>query len=214
MSKLYKDVDRSEWPMPGHMVNACYNPSSNDITFPAAILQAPFYSIKQSRSENLGGIGAVIGHEISHAFDNNGAKCDENGNLNNWWTDEDFKRFEERTHARIEEFDGIELPQGKVNGAFIVSENIADNGGMAVTLEMMSHLKDADYQAYFRNWARVWCMKARPEYLQLLIAVDVHGPAELRANMQPRNFPEWYEAFGVTDKDKMYLAPDKRVVIW
>ena len=214
LGKLYKDVDRTEWPMPGHMVNACYNPSSNDITFPAAILQAPFYSIKQSRSENLGGIGAVIGHEISHAFDNNGAKCDENGNLNNWWTDEDFNRFEERTHAMIEEFDGIELPQGKVNGTFIVSENIADNGGMAVTLEMMSHLKDADYQAYFRNWARVWCMKARPEYLQLLLSVDVHGPAELRANMQPRNFPEWYEAFGVTEKDGMYLAPEKRVTIW
>lgn len=214
MSKLYKDVDRSEWPMPGHMVNACYNPTSNDITFPAAILQAPFYSIKQSRSENLGGIGAVIGHEISHAFDNNGAKCDENGNLNNWWTDEDFKRFEERTHAMIEEFDGIELPQGKVNGTFIVSENIADNGGMAVTLEMMSHLKDADYQAYFRNWARVWCMKARPEFLKLLLSVDVHGPAELRANMQPRNFTEWYEAFGVTENDGMYLAPDKRVTIW
>ena len=213
-SKLYKDVDRTEWPMPGHMVNACYSPTSNDITFPAAILQAPFYSIKQSRSENLGGIGAVIGHEISHAFDNNGAKCDENGNLNNWWTDEDFKRFEERTHAMIEEFDGIELPQGKVNGTFIVSENIADNGGMAVTLEMMSHMKDADYQAYFRNWARVWCMKARPEYLQLLLSVDVHGPAELRANMQPRNFSEWYEAFGVTEKDGMYLAPEKRVTIW
>ncbi|MCH5152678.1 MAG: M13 family peptidase [Clostridiales bacterium] len=213
-SKLYKDVDRTEWPMPGHMVNACYSPTSNDITFPAAILQAPFYSIKQSRSENLGGIGAVIGHEISHAFDNNGAKCDENGNLNNWWTDEDFKRFEERTHAMIEEFDGIELPQGKVNGKFIVSENIADNGGMAVTLEMMSHLKNADYQAYFRNWARVWCMKARPEYLQLLLSVDVHGPAELRANMQPRNFPEWYKAFDVTEKDGMYLAPEKRVTIW
>ena len=214
IGKLYKDVDRTEWPMPGHMVNACYNPSSNDITFPAAILQAPFYSIKQSRSENLGGIGAVIGHEISHAFDNNGAKCDENGNLNNWWTDEDFKRFEERTHAMIEEFDGIELPQGKVNGTFIVSENIADNGGMAVTLEMMKHVKNADYQAYFRNWARVWCMKARPEYLQLLLSVDVHGPAELRANMQPRNFTEWYEAFNVTDKDGMYLAPEKRVIIW
>ena len=214
LSKLYKDVDRSEWPMPGHMVNACYNPTSNDITFPAAILQAPFYSIKQSRSENLGGIGAVIGHEISHAFDNNGAKCDENGNLNNWWTEEDFKRFEQRTHAMIEEFDGIELPQGKVNGTFIVSENIADNGGMAVTLEMMSHLKNADYQAYFCNWARVWCMKARPEYLQLLLSVDVHGPAELRANMQPRNFAEWYKAFGVTEKDGMYLAPEKRVTIW
>ena len=214
LSKLYKEVDRTEWPMPGHMVNACYNPTSNDITFPAAILQAPFYSIKQSRSENLGGIGAVIGHEISHAFDNNGAKCDEDGNLNNWWTEEDFKAFEERTHAMIEEFDGIELPQGKVNGTFIVSENIADNGGMAVTLEMMSHLKNADYQAYFYNWARVWCMKARPEFLQLLLAVDVHGPAELRANMQPRNFAEWYKAFGVTEKDKMYLPPEKRVTIW
>ena len=214
LAKLYKDVDRTEWPMPGHMVNACYNPTSNDITFPAAILQAPFYSIKQSRSENLGGIGAVIGHEISHAFDNNGAKCDENGNLNNWWTEEDFKRFEERTHAMIEEFDGIELPQGKVNGTFIVSENIADNGGMAVTLEIMSHLKDADYQAYFYNWARVWCMKARPEFLKLLLSVDVHGPAELRANMQPRNFAEWYKAFNVTEKDKMYLPPEKRVTIW
>lgn len=214
LARLNKDVDRTEWPMPGHMVNACYNPTSNDITFPAAILQAPFYSIKQSRSENLGGIGAVIGHEISHAFDNNGAKCDENGNLNNWWTEEDFRRFEERTHAMIEEFDGIELPQGKVNGTFIVSENIADNGGMAVTLEMMSHVKDADYKAYFANWARVWCMKARPEYLKLLLSVDVHGPAELRANMQPRNFTEWYEAFGVTEKDGMYLAPEKRVIIW
>ena len=214
LDKLYKDVDRSQWPMPGHMVNACYNPTSNDITFPAAILQAPFYSIKQSRSENLGGIGAVIGHEISHAFDNNGAKCDENGNLCNWWTEEDFRRFEERTKAMIEEFDGIQLPQGKVNGAFIVSENIADNGGMAVTLEMMGRLKDADYKAYFCNWARVWCMKARPEFLQLLLSVDVHGPAELRANMQPRNFPEWYQAFDVTDQDGMYLAPDKRVIIW
>lgn len=213
-SKLFKEVDRTEWLMPGHMVNACYSPTSNDITFPAAILQAPFYSIKQSRSENLGGIGAVIGHEISHAFDNNGAKCDENGNLHNWWTEEDFKRFEERTHAMIEEFDGIELPQGKVNGTFIVSENIADNGGMAVTLEIMSHMKDADYQAYFRNWARVWCMKARPEYLQLLLSVDVHGPAVLRANMQPRNFEEWYKAFEVTATDKMYLPAEKRVVIW
>lgn len=214
LEKLFKDVDRTEWYMPGHMVNACFNPTSNDITFPAAILQAPFYSIKQSRSENLGGIGAVIGHEISHAFDNNGAKCDENGNLNNWWTDEDFKRFEERTHAMIEEFDGIELPQGKVNGAFIVSENIADNGGMAVTLEIMSRLKKADYKKYFYNWARVWCMKARPEFLKLILSVDVHAPASLRANMQPRNFEEWYKTFGVKEKDGMYLAPEKRVIIW
>lgn len=214
MSKLFKNVDRTDWVMPGHMVNACYNPSFNDITFPAAILQPPFYSIKQSRSENLGGIGAVIGHEISHAFDNNGAKCDENGNLNNWWTDEDFAAFEAKTKDMIAEFEGIELPWGKVNSTLIVSENIADNGGMAVTLEIMSNMPDADYKAYFTNWARVWCLKGRPEYLQLLLNVDVHAPTVLRANMQPRNFDEWYKAFDVKETDKMYIAPEKRVIIW
>lgn len=212
--KLWKPVDRTEWVMAGHVVNACYNPTSNDITFPAAILQKPFYSIHQSRSENLGGIGAVIGHEISHAFDNNGAKCDENGNLNNWWTKEDNKKFVAKTKAMIKEFEGIELEWGKVNAAFIVSENIADNGGMAVTLEIMSNMENADYEAYFRNWARVWCLKGRPEYLQLLLQVDVHAPAYLRANMQPRNFDAWYKTFDVKPSDKMYIAPQNRVVIW
>ena len=212
--KLYKDVNRAKWVMPGHMVNAFYNPFSNDITFPAAILQAPFYSIKQSRSSNLGGIGAVIGHEISHAFDNNGAKCDENGNLNNWWTKDDFKKFTLKTKSMIKEFEGIELPWGKVNAKFIVSENIADNGGMAVTLEIMSGMKDADYKEYFFNWARVWCMKAREEYLKLLLQIDVHAPSVLRANMQPRNFTEWYDTFEIKSTDKMYIAPQKRVIIW
>ncbi len=213
-SKLFKDVDRTKWVMPGHMVNACYNPTSNDITFPAAILQAPFYSIKQTRSENLGGIGAVIGHEISHAFDNNGANCDENGNLVNWWTKEDHKMFVKKTKAMIKEFEGIELPWGKVNSTLIVSENIADNGGMAVTLEIMSKMDDANYEEYFKNWARVWCLKGKPEYLQLLLNVDVHAPTVLRANMQPRNFEEWYKTFNVKKTDKMYIAPSKRVVIW
>ncbi len=213
-SKLNEPVDRSKWAMPGHMVNACYSPYVNDITFPAAILQAPFYSINQSRSENLGGIGAVIGHEISHAFDNNGANCDEKGNINNWWTKEDYKNFKKRTKAMIKEFEGITLPWGEVNSSLIVSENIADNGGMAVTLDLMKKLKDASYEEYFKNWARVWCMKGKPEYLALLLKVDVHAPTILRANMQPRNFPEWYETFSVTSKDKMYLAPSKRVVIW
>lgn len=207
-------VDRTKWVMPGHVVNACYNPSLNDITFPAAILQAPFYSIKQSRSENLGGIGAVIAHEISHAFDNNGAAFDENGNLNNWWTKEDQKNFKERTKAMVKEFDKIELPWGTVNGKFIVSENIADNGGMGATLEVMSHTEDANYEEYFASWAKIWCMKAKPEYLQLLLSIDVHAPNILRANMQPRNFEEWYTTFGVTKSDKMYLAPNKRVTIW
>ncbi len=207
-------VDRTKWVMPGHVVNACYNPSLNDITFPAAILQAPFYSIKQSRSQNLGGIGAVIAHEISHAFDNNGAKFDENGNLKNWWTEEDNKRFEERTEAMVQEFEGIELPWGTVNGKFIVSENIADNGGMGATLEVMSHTDGADYEEYFKNWARIWCMKAKEEYLKLILSVDVHAPAILRANMQPRNFEEWYKTFDVKETDGMYLAPEKRVTIW
>ena len=214
LSKLTEPTDPTKWQMPGHMVNACYDPSVNDITFPAAILQPPFYSLKQSRSENLGGIGAVIGHEISHAFDSNGAKCDENGNINNWWTAGDQKRFKTKVNAMIKQFDGIELPWGKVNGKFIVSENMADNGGMAVTLEIMSKTPNASYEEYFINWAKVWCIKAKPEYQQLLLNLDVHGPNILRTNMPPRNFPEWYETFNVKKTDKMYLAPNKRIVIW
>ena len=213
-SKLNKEVDRTHWAMPGHMVNACYDPFVNDITFPAAILQPPFYSIHQTRSENLGGIGAVIGHEISHAFDSNGAKCDELGNLNNWWTKADERKFNKKVNAMIKQFDGIELPWGKVNGKFTVSENIADNGGMAVTLDIMSQTEGVSFEEYFANWARVWCQKAKPEYQALLLQVDVHGPCYLRANMPPRNFPEWYAAFNVKKSDGMYLAPSKRVVIW
>ena len=213
-AKLGKEVDRTHWAMPGHMVNACYDPFVNDITFPAAILQAPFYSIHQTRSENLGGIGAVIGHEISHAFDSNGAKCDELGNLNNWWTKADERKFNKKVQAMVKQFDGIELPWGVCNGKFTVSENIADNGGMAVTLDIMSNSENVSFEEYFSNWARVWCQKAKPEYQALLLQVDVHGPAYLRANMPPRNFPEWYETFKVKKTDGMYLAPSKRVVIW
>ena len=213
-SKLGEEVDRTRWAMPGHMVNACYDPFVNDITFPAAILQPPFYSIHQSRSENLGGIGAVIGHEISHAFDSNGAKCDELGNLNNWWTKADERKFNKKVNAMIKQFDGIELPWGVCNGKFTVSENIADNGGMAVTLDIMSHSENVSFEEYFTNWARVWCQKAKPEYQALLLQVDVHGPAYLRCNMPPRNFSEWYETYGVKKSDEMYLAPSKRIVVW
>ena len=213
-AKLNEEVDRTHWAMPGHMVNACYDPFVNDITFPAAILQPPFYSIQQTRSENLGGIGAVIGHEISHAFDSNGAKCDELGNLNNWWTKADERKFNKKVNAMIKQFDGIELPWGVCNGKFTVSENIADNGGMAVTLDIMSNTEGVSFEEYFANWARVWCQKAKPEYRALLLQVDVHGPCYLRANMPPRNFPEWYAAFQVKKTDGMYLAPSKRVVIW
>ena len=207
-------TDRDEWPMPGHMVNACYNPNNNDITFPAAILQKPFYDFHQLPEENLGGIGAVIGHEISHAFDNNGAQCDEYGNLKNWWTKEDFDEFNKRTQKMVEQWDGIPFAGGKVNGALVVSENIADNGGMAVVLDIMSRRENPDYKAFFYNWARVWCQKAQPQYQQLLLAVDVHSPAPLRANITPRNFAEWYQVFDVKETDQMYIPADKRIGIW
>lgn len=214
IEKLAKETDRNEWLMPGNMVNACYDPFVNDITFPAAILQAPFYSINQSRSQNLGGIGGVIAHEISHAFDNNGAKFDETGNLFDWWTKEDFAKFKKKTNDMIKQFDGITLPWGEVNAKLIVSENIADNGGMAVSLNILKKMKDASYEEYFINWAKIWCLKAKEEYLQMLLRVDVHGPAILRANMPVRNFDEWYKTFNVTEEDKMYIEPKKRIVIW
>ncbi|MBP5618064.1 MAG: M13 family metallopeptidase, partial [Clostridia bacterium] len=214
IDKLTRPTDFTEWNMPGHMVNASYDPFKNDITFPAAILQKPFYSLTQKREENLGGIGTVIGHEISHAFDNNGAHFDEHGNLHDWWTEEDFKQFEARTQGMIEQYDGIPFHGGKVNGKLVVSENIADNGGMAATLEIMRDLPDAYYKAYFENFARVWCQKASESYIRLLLTNDVHSPAELRANMTPRNFAEWYAAFDVAPTDGMYIPEDKRVAIW
>lgn len=214
LAKLLKPTDFSAWAMPGHMVNACYDPFKNDITFPAAILQKPFYSLNQSYEENLGGIGAVIGHEISHAFDNNGAHFDERGMLKDWWTEGDLKRFEELTKGMIEQWDGIPFHGGKVNGTLVVSENIADNGGMAVTIQIANELENPDFQAYFVNWAKVWCQKAKEKFIRLLLTQDVHSPAELRANMNPRNFKEWYEAFDVKSTDKMFIPEEKRIVIW
>ena len=214
-TKLYKPVDKSAWVMSGNTVNACYNPSFNDITFPAAILQAPFYSIKQTVEENYGGIGCVIGHEISHAFDNNGAQMDELGNINNWWTEEDYKNFQTKIDLMTAEFDGLPLAGATVNGKLSVSENIADNGGIASSLESLKRIKpDCDLKLFFFNYARIWCQKSRPEYTKLLLTVDVHGPNYYRANMQVRNFEEFYDTFNIKSTDKMYLAPEKRLVIW
>lgn len=214
LNKLYKPVDKNEWQMPGHMVNACYDPSRNDITFPAAILQKPFYALSQSISENLGGIGTVIAHEISHAFDNNGAHFDENGNLFNWWSENDSKAFKELTNKMIKQWDGIPFGNTSVNGELVVSENIADNGGMAVTLQIMHTIEDPDFKAYFINWAKIWCQKAKDEYIDFLLKNDVHSPCKLRANIQVRNFKEWYDTFDVTDTDQMYIKEEDRIIIW
>lgn len=200
--------------MPAHMVNAYYDPQQNQIVFPAAILQAPFYSLDQSSSANYGGIGAVIAHEISHAFDTNGASFDENGSLNDWWTEEDYEAFKERTQKVVDEFDGLDSYGAKVNGKLTVSENVADLGGVAAALAAAK--RDADFSAkdFFESWATIWRQKARPEIMQLLAASDVHGPAKFRVNVTVSNFDDFYTTFDVQPSDKMYRAPEDRVMIW
>ncbi|WP_409022326.1 M13 family metallopeptidase [Dellaglioa sp. P0083] len=213
-SKWDKPVDRDLWEMSAATVNAYYHPFKNIIVFPAAILQAPFYSLEQSSSSNYGGIGAVIAHEISHAFDNNGALFDEYGNLNNWWSEADLAHFKELSQQMITEFDGTEFAGQKVNGTLTVSENIADAGGLSCALEAAKSEDDADFEAFFINWAQVWRMKASTQYMQLLLSIDVHAPAKLRANIQVQNLTEFYDAFDIVAGDAMYKAADKRVNIW
>lgn len=213
-AKYNQEPNRNLWQMPASMVNAYYSPTNNQIVFPAAILQRPYYSLSQSPSENYGGIGAVIAHEISHAFDNNGAKFDETGSLNNWWTEEDLKAFDEKAEDMIKLFDGVETGYGACNGKLTVSENIADSGGIRCALEASKKSKDHNYEEFFMNWARVWRQKSSLQYSQLLLTVDVHGPSILRANMQLKNLPEFIELYQLKEGDQMYLAPEKVVSIW
>ncbi len=212
--KWNKPVDRGLWPLSADTVNAMYTPLDNSINFPAAILQAPFYSQEQSVSENYGGIGAVIAHEISHAFDPNGAKFDELGSLANWWTEEDLSKFEELSQAMVEEFDGVEYAGGVVNGAMTMAENVADAGGLACALEAVKKDPQADLEAFFTNWAMIWRQKATPEYEALLLSLDVHAPNKLRANIQLQNMDDFYTVFDIAEGDGMYRAPEDRVIIW
>ena len=213
-SRWNKPVDRMRWEMSAATVNAYYHPFKNIIVFPAAILQAPFYSLKQTSSQNYGGIGAVIAHEISHAFDNNGALFDEYGNLNNWWTPEDSAHFKELAQKMIAEFDGLPIAGQKVNGKLTVSENIADGGGLSCALEAAKEEDDFNAQEFFINWATIWRMKATQQYEQLLLSIDVHAPQKLRANVQAQNQADFYTAFGIQPGDQMYKAPEDRVNIW
>ena len=213
-AQLTQPVDRDKWEMGAATVNAYYSPSKNVIVFPAAILQAPFYSLQQSSSANYGGIGAVIAHEISHAFDNNGAQFDEYGNLNNWWQASDLNHFKALAEQMITQFDGRAFAGATVNGKLTVSENIADAGGLSCALEAAKTAKDADLTAFFTNWATIWRMKATVQYQQLLLNVDVHAPNALRANVQLQNLTDFYDTFAIQPTDGMYLAPEKRVAIW
>ncbi|MFA5470665.1 MAG: M13-type metalloendopeptidase [Acholeplasmataceae bacterium] len=213
-AKYNKEPNKNIWGMPASMVNAYYSPTNNQIVFPAAILQRPYYSLDQTPSENYGGIGAVMAHEISHAFDNNGAKFDETGSLNNWWTDEDLKAFDQKAKDMIALFEGVETGFGPCNGELTVSENIADSGGLRCALEASKKRSDHNLDEFFSNWARVWRNKSSVEYSQLLLRVDVHGPSILRANMQLSNMPEFQELYQIKKDDKMFLPKDKMVSIW
>jgi len=208
------EVDRSAWNMSAHTVNAQYNPLANAITFPAAILQAPFYCSDQSMSANLGGIGAVIAHEITHAFDLSGAQFGADGSLSDWWTESDYGAFSEKAQAMIALFDGVSYGESTVCGTLTVSENIADAGGLATALDVVQSMPDGDPEAFFRNWATIWRSVSTPEYTALLLALDVHAPGKLRANLQLGNLGEFYDTFAVTEEDDMYIVPSCRVTIW
>ena len=207
-------VAENQWGMAPFEVNAYYNPYENLICLPAGILQDPFYSKDQTDSENYGGIGNVIGHELSHAFDTSGAEFDAEGLFTNWWTEEDYKNFEERSKIMVKQYDGYEIHGGKLDGEQTLNENIADNGGVAVALEALKRKGEPNFAEYFETYAKTWAIRLRPEYAKMRLTTDEHGPAEARVNFPVANFDEFYETYGVKEGDKMYLDPELRVIFW
>lgn len=208
-------VDKTEWVAESYGVNAFYNPTNNSITFPAAILNDPFYSKNQKDAQNYGAIGAVIGHEITHAFDSNGSKFDKEGNLSNWWTEADKKAFEKKTDAMVKLWDGVEIFGGKVNGQLTVTENTADAGGLSASLEALQKSDSSvDLKLFFENYAKIWRQKSSLEFNKLMLGTDEHAPAELRVNLQLKNLDAFYDTYDIKKGDEMYLPKDKRVSIW
>ena len=226
VAKLGKPVDKTEWHMSPQTVNAYYNPTFNEIVFPAAILQPPFYNYKADAAVNYGGIGAVIGHEVSHGFDDQGARFDANGNLSNWWTEEDEKEFRALGANLIAQFDSVEaLPGIMLNGEFTQGENIGDLGGVFSAYDgLMAEIsKNGDpgmidgfdqKQRFFLSWSTIWRQLIREEALKNRIKTDPHSPGEYRGYMPIRNMDEFHEAFKTKPGDKMYLSPEQRVKIW
>lgn len=226
LSEINEPVDRKEWGMSPQTVNAYFNPFNNEIVFPAAILQPPFYDYKADEAVNYGGIGAVIGHEISHAFDDSGSRFDGDGNLVNWWTDEDLEKFTERGNALAEQYSNIEvLDSVYINGKFTLGENIGDLGGLLGAYDGLQKYyaengrpENIDgftpEQRFFMSWATVWRTKQRDEALRSQIKTDPHSPGRYRATQPLLNVDAFYEAFDLKEGDEMYLAPEKRVRIW
>ncbi|WP_188568451.1 M13 family metallopeptidase [Undibacterium terreum] len=225
LDKLGKPVDRDEWGMTPQTVNAYYNPEMNEIVFPAAILQPPFFDPKADDAVNYGGIGAVIGHEISHGFDDQGAQYDGTGNLRDWWTKEDHEKFAAKTAVLVKQYNAFSpVPGYNVNGELTLGENIADNSGLSIAYKAYKislNGKPAPVlggltgdQRFFTGFAQVWRGKMRDEAAIVRIKTDPHSPPEFRANGTLRNMPDFYKSFNVKEGDKMYLAPTDRVSIW
>jgi endothelin-converting enzyme/putative endopeptidase len=226
LAKIGSPVDRDEWFMLPQTVNAYYNPGTNEICFPAGILQKPFFHPQADPAENYGGIGAVIGHEIGHGFDDQGSQFDGAGNLHEWWTPEDRSRFSERSEKLARQYDAFSprsLPGEHVNGSLTVGENIGDLGGLTIALQ--AYLISLDgrqppvvegrtgVQRLFLNWAYVWRSKRRPEQERQYLTIDPHSPPEFRANIV-RNLDEFHDAFGTREGDGLWLDPEDRVRIW
>jgi len=223
--KLGQPMDRAEWFMTPQTVNAYYNPVMNEIVFPAAILQPPFFNLEADDAVNYGGIGAVIGHEMGHGFDDSGASFDGDGKLRNWWTEADLAEFKKRAGKLVEQYNGFTvLDDVHVNGEFTQGENIGDLGGLTIAYKayrLSLNGKEAPVidgltgdQRFFMGWAQVWARKYRDEELLKRISTDPHSPSEFRANGIISNLPEFYQAFDVKEGDKLYLSPEERVKIW
>lgn len=223
--KLGQPIDRSEWFMTPQTVNAYYNPVMNEIVFPAAILQPPFFNLEADDAVNYGGIGAVIGHEMGHGFDDSGSQYDGDGKLRNWWTEDDLAEFTKRTDKLVAQYNDFTVLDGvHVNGEFTQGENIGDLGGLTIAYKAYQLSKDGKPapvidgmtgdQRVFYGWAQVWRRKYRDEELRKRIDTDPHSPSEFRANGTVMNMPEFHEAFDVKPGDDMYLEPEERVKIW
>jgi putative endopeptidase len=227
LGKIGKPLDRDEWFMTPQTINAYYNPGFNEIVFPAAILQFPFFDEKRDAAANYGAIGAVIGHEIGHGFDDQGSKYDGDGRLTDWWTAEDRAAFEKLTGSLIEQYNALaplQVPDHHVNGALTIGENIGDLGGLSIAWKAYLISLDGEQppvidgftgaERFFLSWAQAWQLKARNEEVIRLISIDPHSPNEFRCNQIVRNIDGFYETFAVTESDRLWLDPEERVTIW
>ena len=223
--KVNKPVDKTEWGMTPQTVNAYYNPTTNEICFPAAILQPPFFDPQADDAVNYGAIGGVIGHEMSHGFDDQGSQFDKTGNQRNWWTDADKANYEARTKVLVDAFGKYETAPGQfVNGQQTLGENIGDNGGLNIAYRALQNvMKEKSLgtidgftpeQCFFLAWGRVWASNMRPEYVELLLKVDVHSPNMARVNGALPHINAWYDAFGVKKGDKLFIPKKQRAQIW